>query len=1829
MPNPLSIAVVGMAGVFPGASDLDLFWQNIVQKKNTAHAVPDQRWIAAPQAMVDQKPSPDKAVSRKACLITDFDFDPAGFEIDPEVLTQLDPLYHLVLHSGKTAIRHPNVLKLNKERTGVILAAIGLPTDAASLISRDLFKALFEQHLLGQSHYRLPSAQQCWSSRVTGFPAAVLSKGLGLGGGSYTLDAACASSLYALKLACDDLRSMRCDAVLAGGVSRPDCLYTQIGFSQLRALSPTGRCAPFDESADGLVVGEGCGIVVLKRLKDAIEENDTIYGVIRGIGLSNDMRGNLLAPDTTGQLRAMRSAYASAGWSPQTVDYIECHGAGTPMGDNTELTSLKTLWEDGRWKPGQCAIGSIKSMIGHLLTAAGAAGMIKTLLAIKHKTLPPSLQFSRPSANSPLCSGPFRVQTEPQQWSSTQMKKSRRAAISAFGFGGINAHLLVEEWRPSPVDKAPSVDPITVAEISASPEKAEPIAVIGMSATIGASPSLTSFQNDIFKGRRIIDARPYGRWKGCETIIDPFVEGEFLTGSYLNDIVMDTADLHIPPIEYPDILPQHLLMIKIAAEAMLDAGLPLRQERRRMGAIIGAEFDFEATDYHARWCLHQWVEAWMNTQPMQQASMDVDTLQADLQQAVSPPLTATRTLGALVSMVASRIARELRLGGPSFTVSGATNSGIRAVDIAMRMLQEGLLDMALIGAVDLCGDLRHVITHPPAEPLENMFQHPEKLPPVIPGEGAIAMVLTSLKKAVADRHRIYAVIHGIGHGNGGGIDDGATPPLVIHRVINEAFGEAGVQSDAVDYVEFAGNGSVPNHAKDLKPFWQLPSRPPVIGSLTPQTGFTGAISGLAGIAKVALALYQRLIPPVPQSEDTILPENAAHASLKAIPWPETGSETAAVVSTAGDGNVSAVVLKAPPNRTNRAQSPSLKPVGPPLKPVDFRKESVVRIVVGKQIILPNVKDLKETIVSRRTSAPAESNGMVGQLLSALRKQTETTVKAHQSYLEFSRELTKTYADNYALQVRMLQQYPDASITDRKAPATAFTPIFNREQCLEFARGKIGNVLGPAFNDVDTYPIRVRLPDEPLMLVDRILAITGGKKSLAGGTIVTEHDVTAESWYLDAGRAPSCITVEAGQADLFLCAYLGIDLAVRGRRAYRLLDASVIFHRHLPRPGETIRYEIEIERFIRQGDTYLFFFHFDGFIGEQPLISMTDGCAGFFTEEEIRRSGGILTSDDDRLPKAGVTDPNWSELIPVTPSSYDDEAVDALRSGNLGACFGEEFEGIVLPESLRLPAGRMKLIDRVLSLDPDGGRFQLGSITAEADIHQDAWFLTCHFVDDMTMPGTLMYECCLHTLRVFLLRMGWISENGGAGYEPVEGVKSILKCRGPVTPKTRRVVYQVEIKEIGFRPQPFAIADAHMFVDGQYVVRFTDMSLQMKGVTYEELKAYWRQRRHDSRLSDKQATFKFTRRQILAFAQGNPSEAFGEPYRPFDTHRFIARLPRPPYSFIHRVVTAQPEPWKLPAVGWIEAQYDVHPDDWYFRADRGESLPYCVLLEIALQACGWLAAYAGSALKSTKDLNFRNLEGQATLLRDVPRQAVTLTSRSRMTKAAMAGDTLIETFEFQVVWDTRVVYEGVTTFGFFTPDALLQQRGLADSDQPFDGDEQVKPPIAKIQTLPDEAPLTPDDTQMDQGNRLTLPAKALRMIDRIEEYHPQGGPEGLGYVRATKVVDPDEWFFRAHFHQDPVCPGSLGIESFIQLIKFMALQRWPDLTDSHCFGHLTGGEHSWIYRGQILPTNNEVTVEAVVTSIEEGPSPVMQANGWVQVDGLYIYAMKNYGLKLVD
>jgi len=820
-----------------------------------------------------------------------------------------------------------------------------------------------------------------------------------------------------------------------------------------------------------------------------------------------------------------------------------------------------------------------------------------------------------------------------------------------------------------------------------------------------------------------------------------------------------------------------------------------------------------------------------------------------------------------------------------------------------------------------------------------------------------------------------------------------------------------------------------------------------------------------------------------------------------------------------------------------------------------------------------------------------------------------TAQAHESFLRLSERFAAFQSRNLQEQIRLATG--QGSAQPSAVGAAPSRPVFmDRKACLEFAVGKIGKVLGEAFAHVDAYPTRVRLPDEPLMLVDRIVSVTGTPNSMKSGSCVTEHDVKSGAWYLDGGRIPTCIAVEAGQADLFLSGYLGIDTQTKGLAVYRLLDAIVTFHDHLPKPGDVIRYDIAIDGFGQHEDIWLFFFRYDATVNGRPLMTMRKGCAGFFTNEELSKGRGIVLTAAEKAPAPGRKPADWKPLAPFSEkAALSDAQLSSLRAGDLTAAFGPVFAGLPVAKPATLPPGKMKLVDRILELDPAGGRFGLGLAVGEMDIHPDDWHLICHFSDDNVMPGTLMYECCLHTLRVYLMRMGWVGEEGKVWHEPIPGVPSQLKCRGQVLASTKKVTYKLHVKALGYDPEPFCIADAFMYSDDKCIVQITDMTVRMSGTNRRDMESLWSSAAESTagRRAPARRQAVYGPDKILAYSNGKPSEAFGDRYLPFDKDRIIARLPGPPYQFLDRIVEVTGDKWLLKPGASAVAEYDIPPGEWYFRENAQQTMPFAVLLEVALQPCGWLAAYCGSALTSPIDLSFRNLGGVATQYVEVTPETGTLVTTVVLTKVSQSGGMIIQGYDMEMRdLSNRLIYKGTTEFGFFTKEALSNQLGLRGAKRPAPSSDEA----AAARSLP------------LSGGLPALPGPMLLMLDEVKLF--PGGADNLGVLRGVRKVDPDEWFFKAHFYQDPVCPGSLGLESFIQLMKCYARDRWPGA--GRFENMVLGRPHRWLYRGQYTQANKEVVIDCVITAVDDAAKTVT-ADGYLTRDGLTVYEMRDFTLKI--
>ena len=697
------IAIVGQGCVLPGALDPEQLWELVARGADQLGEPPPDYWGLDP-ARVQTTPdgeSMDRTWATRGGYVRGFEeaFDPSGFALDAELIQGLDPLFQWSLEAARQAWRSAGLEPGARRHGGVILGNLSYPTRALSGFAEAIWRGQLD---------RAPDAHNRYMS---GLPAHLSAQALGLEGASFCLDAACASSLYAIKLACDRLHDGRADVMLAGGVNHADDLFLHIGFCALNAMSRTGQSRPFHQGADGLIPAEGAGFVVLKRLDDARRDGDEILGLVRGVGLSNDGRGRgLLTPSEDGQWRAVRQAYEMSGLNPEDISMIECHATGTPLGDATELRSMARHFEGQLGVP----IASLKSNLGHLITASGVAGLLKTLAAMRHQVRPATLHVDEPI--DWIDETPFRLLAEPEPWN---CEGPRRAGINNFGFGGNNAHLIVEEWdgqylvgrsgarafaerRSQRVERAP--------EESADPASSE-IAVVGLSVIVGEHEDAQTWRDALLEGA-----------------------GERAPVRCVDEITFDVTDLRFPPRDLEYALPQQLLALRAGLELKAQIGA---LDSERTGVYMGMQCDTEIARYGARWRLGAGGRDALEDQALE-ARRD----------GVVSGLVAAGVLGTMPNIVANRLNSQFDIAGPSYTVSSEELSGVAALELAARALRSGELDAALVGAVELGCDPVHQAA---AEAILPEDRHQM-------GDAAVVMLVKRREDAERDGDTIWALL---------------------------------------------------------------------------------------------------------------------------------------------------------------------------------------------------------------------------------------------------------------------------------------------------------------------------------------------------------------------------------------------------------------------------------------------------------------------------------------------------------------------------------------------------------------------------------------------------------------------------------------------------------------------------------------------------------------------------------------------------------------------------------------------------------------------------------------------------------------------------------------------------------------------------------------------------------------------------------------------------------------------------------------------------------------------------------------------------------------
>jgi len=673
----------------------------------------------------------------------------------------------------------------------------------------------------------------------------------------------------------------------------------------------------------------------------------------------------------------------------------------------------------------------------------------------------------------------------------------------------------------------------------------------------------------------------------------------------------------------------------------------------------------------------------------------------------------------------------------------------------------------------------------------------------------------------------------------------------------------------------------------------------------------------------------------------------------------------------------------------------------------------------------------------------------------------------------------------------------------------------------------------------------------------------------------------------------------------------------------------------------LRYDISINSFARTAGPFLFFFSYDCYVGEKRVLEMRGGCAGFFTQSELDAGKGVIYTAQEIADKKKVQKGHFEPLLHTPKRTFSAADVRLLSAGNIATCFGEAYNQHGLNPSLRLPPEAILMVDSVPSVDPHGGAWGLGLVVGEKIIEPDHWYFPCHFKDDEVLAGSLIAEGCVQLMQFYLLYLGFQTETHDARFQPIHGLPQVVRCRGETTPCSDIMTYRMEVTELGLAPHPYAKANVEIHFQGRIVVDFKNLSLQLcekspddpyklAGQPVSQSANDKGQMTNDQRQITKDSLF--NEYHIEQFAQGNIAACFGSEYAIYGERR-IPRTPNGPLKLINRILETHGTRLQFKSGSYLVSEYDVPVTDWYYEQNNYPTMPYSILMEIALQPCGFLSAWLGSTLPySDEDLYFRNLDGHGTIIAPdgkLPTGAImglergkTITNRVELLSAVALQGIIIQKFNFELSCEGQPFYKGFASFGYFSPGALKNQVGL-------DAGKDIRPWY--------EGESANGLVRMTANSLTQAPARqphyrlAGQMFSFLDELliMPNGGKHGQGYVYAQKRINPADWFYKAHFHQDPVMPGSLGVEAILQAMQAFAIkQNLGQGFKSPYFEQAVNQKIVWKYRGQIIQRNELMYLEVHIKRIDRLADQIIvigDASLWR--DNMRIYEVTDIALAI--
>jgi acyl transferase domain-containing protein/NAD(P)H-dependent flavin oxidoreductase YrpB (nitropropane dioxygenase family)/acyl carrier protein/NAD(P)-dependent dehydrogenase (short-subunit alcohol dehydrogenase family) len=878
------IAVIGMGCIFPDAPDADTLWQNIVEKKYAIGPVPADRFD--PDLYWDQDPkAPDRSYTRIAGVVSDFTFDHEKFGYTPEKAAMLSRSQQMILEAAYQAVAQSGYL--TDDGTMPPAAAARTAVVVATCLGNEMTNDLHLKYYYPELRWHLEQmdafteldadaraavldalksglggdvAYEPVHGMVLNMEPARIAHHLGVTGANYAVDAACASSLAALDCGVQELLSGNHDTAIVGGLNTYLAPEAFVGFCKMGALSATGSF-PFDKRANGFVLGEGAGVVVLKRMRDALRDKDPILGIINAMGGSSDGRGKAIAaPNPKGQALALERCFSALDGriTPADIDYVEAHGTSTIMGDRAEMETLRAVYGDS----GPVGISSVKSQIGHLLGGAGVAGLIKVLLALGHKTLPPNGGFETLAHHRKLAGSELYIIENAAAWE-TAPGRPRRGAVSSYGFGGVNYHCVLEAATDGyrPMARRIFQDPARDAD-------ADRIVVAGLGVVLPGAKNIDEFWTRLETGESAHIPLPDNRFHNDAYAEEPEASGFCIPkvrAGVVDDYAFDNRKYRLPPRTAQQMDRAQCFGLDAAAQALDQSGLGSQLSPGNRTAVILGTIPGERQ-----------VENVMRTRigRIEQLIAHASGVDAGACRRVADDLALRlrdRYLennedtipGLLSNILAGRIANVFGCNGPNFVVDSSCASATQAIDLAVRGLRTGQYDCVVTGGADAnlypsvmlaFKRLGLLADNEPRIFDENGCGY-------VMGEGAAVQVLTTYGHAKRSGMPILGEI--CGSAIRSSVPDHLLSPSdrVYGEAMNACYRQTAVARSQVRHLDvFAGSNPFLD-AVEKQAVEASFSRPLAFGNVKPEFGYFKAANPAVVVTKLILMAGRRTLLP--------------------------------------------------------------------------------------------------------------------------------------------------------------------------------------------------------------------------------------------------------------------------------------------------------------------------------------------------------------------------------------------------------------------------------------------------------------------------------------------------------------------------------------------------------------------------------------------------------------------------------------------------------------------------------------------------------------------------------------------------------------------------------------------------------------------------------------------------------------------------------------------------------------------------------------------------------------------------------------------------------